>query len=200
MKNSILAAAIILLGASTTRCLAEDLEGEWKLSLPAGYEYVVTIQHLGDNEYNLRKGSLNFNGIYHLKKHNLVMARPADDRLTEFVWRLKKDGTLVLIEEPPTRKTGARYLGATLTKLEKTAPHIPSVSTQDSPATEPPSSEHALTFDYVKTKGDGAPAILRAKIPGGWLVKGQFRQGDSAGFGLTFVPDPDHAWDGTSLD
>ncbi len=34
--------------------------------------------------------------------------------------------------------------------------------------------------------------IKRAKVPGGWLVK--------AGYGLMFYPDPEHQWDGGSLD
>jgi hypothetical protein len=34
--------------------------------------------------------------------------------------------------------------------------------------------------------------IVRAKIPGGWLVV----MGPS---GLAFVPDPEHRWDGNSL-
>jgi hypothetical protein len=37
----------------------------------------------------------------------------------------------------------------------------------------------------------------RAKIPGGWLVLSQFHIGGA--HGLTFVPDPNHAWDGGSL-
>ena len=32
--------------------------------------------------------------------------------------------------------------------------------------------------------------LFRAKVPGGWLM---------AGGGMTFVPDPKHAWDGSSL-
>lgn len=78
--------------------------------------------------------------------------------------------------------------------------YLSSVNAQDSAATAPATAENTLIFRYVRTGRAGDPAIMRAKIPGGWLVKGQFRQGDSGGFGLTFVPDPDHAWDGTSLD
>jgi hypothetical protein len=40
-----------------------------------------------------------------------------------------------------------------------------------------------------------------AKIPGGWLVMIRVRNrlGEDAGVGLTFVPDPEHKWDGNSL-
>ena len=37
----------------------------------------------------------------------------------------------------------------------------------------------------------------RAKVPGGWLVIAQFKIGGS--HGLTFLPDPNHQWDGGTL-
>ena len=37
--------------------------------------------------------------------------------------------------------------------------------------------------------------ISRAKIFGGWLV----RYDITGKFSITFVPDPNHEWDGTSL-
>ena len=43
-------------------------------------------------------------------------------------------------------------------------------------------------------KGLHRTRTWRAKITGGWLVG---RPDSDAG--LTFVPDPDHAWDGNSL-
>ena len=50
--------------------------------------------------------------------------------------------------------------------------------------------------------------IERAKVPGGWLVafsegaSGAGSYGGECGFGsggLTFYPDPNHRWDGSSL-
>jgi hypothetical protein len=46
--------------------------------------------------------------------------------------------------------------------------------------------------------------VYRSKIPGGWLVetyRPAFRDGLVAanGVGLAFVPDPEHKWDGNSL-
>jgi hypothetical protein len=37
----------------------------------------------------------------------------------------------------------------------------------------------------------------RTKVPGGWLVFTVFGEGEGAG--LTFYPDPQHTWDGSSL-
>lgn len=43
----------------------------------------------------------------------------------------------------------------------------------------------------------------RSKIPGGWLVSADFDlPGEYAGQGcsITFVPDPEHKWDGGSVE
>jgi hypothetical protein len=52
-----------------------------------------------------------------------------------------------------------------------------------------------LTGDKWK---ESAPRnVSRAKIPGGWLVG--IESGNVRSWGLTFVPDPNHEWDGGSL-
>ena len=38
--------------------------------------------------------------------------------------------------------------------------------------------------------------VARAKVPGGWLITVSCPEGA----GLTFYPDPNHEWDGSSLD
>ena len=58
-----------------------------------------------------------------------------------------------------------------------------------------------MSLNWVKTgdKLDGGSVLsitVRAKIPGGWLVKPSF----GSGGGITFVPDPNHEWDGNSQD
>ena len=59
-----------------------------------------------------------------------------------------------------------------------------------------------LTFVDVKaqtTRSDGSEPVEipidRAKIPGGWLVRSSTFEGPA----MAFVPDPNHAWDGSSL-
>ena len=69
-----------------------------------------------------------------------------------------------------------------------------------------------LKLEHLKSNlefKDGSEAfnIYRAKIPGRWLVLMQNRDysiGGTSGYGwgyggATFVPDPDHVWDGSSL-
>lgn len=60
----------------------------------------------------------------------------------------------------------------------------------------------ALLWEELKSQvgigGMFSPWIIvyRAKVPGGWLVA--TRSYDSGG--VTFLPDPEHEWDGHSLD
>lgn len=52
----------------------------------------------------------------------------------------------------------------------------------------------ALTFELLPNRlstNSATFSIYRARIPGGWLVAS--RPNDS----LTFVPDPQHEWDGS---
>ena len=65
-------------------------------------------------------------------------------------------------------------------------------------------STKPLSFQSLPTLCDGekpgafSPRLIaRAKVPGGWLV------GIGANHmfsGVTFYPDPQHTWDGASLD
>jgi hypothetical protein len=41
-----------------------------------------------------------------------------------------------------------------------------------------------------------AVSIRRARVPGGWLI---FTAGQSGMSGVSFYPDPQHAWDGGSV-
>lgn len=49
-----------------------------------------------------------------------------------------------------------------------------------------------------KWVGAGYLDVYRASVPGGWLVAGV--NSDGNGCIPTFVPDPEHKWDGTSTD
>jgi hypothetical protein len=48
---------------------------------------------------------------------------------------------------------------------------------------------HQITWEYIKSI-DGPSICCRAQVPGGWLVATGLNGG-----GLTFMPDPDHAWE-----
>lgn len=55
-----------------------------------------------------------------------------------------------------------------------------------------------LKADYRTLDGkvyELRPPMRRAKIPGGWLIMA----GGNEEIGITFYPDPQHKWDGSSL-
>lgn len=63
-------------------------------------------------------------------------------------------------------------------------------------------SEDELAFETLKIGGDAKPFLVlqRARVPGGWLMASYLLATLSfKTASVTFYPDVDHAWDGTSL-
>jgi len=62
-------------------------------------------------------------------------------------------------------------------------------------------SKPTLKFEGIETLINGKThrmipwGVVRAKVPGGWLIG---LRASGAG-GVTFYPDPKHEWDGSSL-
>jgi hypothetical protein len=58
-----------------------------------------------------------------------------------------------------------------------------------------------LTFEKIEARyGKGAELnVFRARVPGGWLVMVAWAAAASGSASVTFVPDPSHRWDGSSL-
>ena len=53
-----------------------------------------------------------------------------------------------------------------------------------------------LTWERLETNLGKLGLAMRAKIAGGWFVYFAYGNGQA---GLTFFPDPNHTWDGTSI-
>jgi hypothetical protein len=70
-----------------------------------------------------------------------------------------------------------------------------SAPAEESPAPTPSSGEPpapaAPRLQWEPVDSSHVP-LLRAKVPGGWLIA------SNSGAGVTFYPDPGHEWDGTS--
>lgn len=64
------------------------------------------------------------------------------------------------------------------------------VSVEDEPV--PAAAPVQIRWETLRTSNG---SLLRAKVPGGWLLTGV-----SAGGSLTFYPDAKHEWDGKSLE
>src|SRR5436190_9075380 len=64
-------------------------------------------------------------------------------------------------------------------------------------------NKHALVWEGLPSFGIlPGSGLYRTKVSGGWLVFATIpsvRNADPTASGLTFVPDPEHKWDGTSL-
>ena len=57
-----------------------------------------------------------------------------------------------------------------------------------------------LKFEKLEYKAETRiDSIERAKVLGGWFVVVNAHYGNGGGAGLTFMPDPEHKWDGKSL-
>lgn len=88
-----------------------DLAGDWLLTLPAGYQYRVSIDSLGENRFRL-KNAVAFSGVYQLNGDVLQIVEPSDERLNVFDWQLHNVNSMTLVDE--TGASGARYVGATM--------------------------------------------------------------------------------------
>jgi hypothetical protein len=67
------------------------------------------------------------------------------------------------------------------------APEAAPVIVAPAPTDEPAAEEPRLKFEPLDA---GTYSVARARVRGGWLV--------TCGAGVTFYPDPKHAWDGAS--
>jgi hypothetical protein len=56
-----------------------------------------------------------------------------------------------------------------------------------------------VLFWQKLTSESGPRHTCRAKIPGGWLLAVREYGVDGIGAGVTFIPDPNHEWDGNSI-
>lgn len=102
------------------------LEGNWLMTLPARFEHRVELEPVGSDRYRLKETWLDprgegdnrlvFAGLYAIRDGRLVIVEPNDSRLIGFGWTIHNANTLILADQPEAGKTGADYLGATLTR------------------------------------------------------------------------------------
>jgi hypothetical protein len=91
------------------------LEGSWQMKLPAGWVQPTTIHRLRDGTFQIASRADNLSGIYEWRDGQLVVMKPADDRMTGLAWQW--DGTqLLLVGEPAGSPAGSSYMGAVLTR------------------------------------------------------------------------------------
>lgn len=99
--------------AKHDRIKASDSVGTWRLSLPAGFHYDVTLRQDDDGLLVLDadfKGTLL--GRFAFVNNQLQLVKPNDDGIDDFIWQQNDEGNFVLITD--RNRVGASYIGAVL--------------------------------------------------------------------------------------
>jgi hypothetical protein len=97
------------------------LQGEWQLTLPAGFEFTMTVEPHSEPHHYLLRGdkASNLQGLYKLEGERLEMVTPKVPRIDGLVWEFSASGGLVLVEQPEGSRPGADYRGATLKRARE---------------------------------------------------------------------------------
>jgi hypothetical protein len=111
------------------------------MTLPAGFKYQVVVRPLGGRRLSVEK-AVRFSGVYELREGRLVLVQPLGPEDAGFEWEIRGADELVLVAQPPVRKTGQNYLGATLKRLtENNEPVAPKgMRTDGGPAPRVPAA------------------------------------------------------------
>jgi hypothetical protein len=102
-----------------------------------------------------------------------------------------------IIEDPREERDCLRFkylLDIVDVKLSEIDGYYKPIDGAAAPASSPTAQSPAAPADTRFIRWESIPSNIptsRAKVPGGWLI--------STSSGLTFLPDPDHAWAGSSL-
>jgi hypothetical protein len=88
--------------------------GIWELQTTDGNTTYVTVSELRVGEYYFDAGTHPVSGVYTLQAQRVVMKKPDNPRMKEYVWRLRSDRSLVLVEETPVELSGERLIASTL--------------------------------------------------------------------------------------
>jgi hypothetical protein len=127
MRRSYLAALACLLAGTSLAGDAEpvaprrpnipELEGAWRLLLPAGFEQRVTLVRVEGDCYRLAPGGLTMSGLYRLRRDRLVKSesdptRPPGRDDGDFAWTIRSPYMIRMTDQPSG--LGSDYSGAIL--------------------------------------------------------------------------------------
>jgi hypothetical protein len=96
---------------------ASDLAGQWRVLLPEGYEYDITVTALKDGGYHLAPESLTFCGDYQLQDNHLVNTKSPDNPAGRYHWKMNSPYMFTLTKQ--TSSVGSYYTGAVLFRSRK---------------------------------------------------------------------------------
>lgn len=112
-----LTAHLLGVGACSSQPTVIDLlEGTWQMTTPDDEVVGVTVSWLQSGEYYLDAGTNPISGVYLVDGNAVVMVKPDNPRMKEFVWRRDSAHWLTLIEEPPIELSGQRLVSSDMVK------------------------------------------------------------------------------------
>ena len=187
--------------AAHDKAAATKLVGVWKVTMPKGFVFHGKLEQQPDGLLKLSDARA-FNGVYTLKDQRLEFvatglerdrnlaeqfegkfddpreAAPRNDRARNFVWNLRSDGSLLLMEED--HSSGADYVGAVLERVAAAQVPDRTSPTPTTTITSPKLVEPAMANPFVgsiieidRAKGtliidrgeqDGLPLLTRFDV------------------------------------
>lgn len=107
--------AIIMIAGCASVPERDGLEpGVWQLQTADGNIVNVMVSELRIGEYYFDAGTHPISGVYSFQVEQVVMLKPDNPRMKEYVWHLQSDGSLTLVEEAPIELSGERLISSTL--------------------------------------------------------------------------------------
>jgi len=93
-----------------------DLSGYWLMTLPVGKTVPVKLSRREDDLLHLQSKTV-LAGMYRHDGSELRVILPDDKRLTQFVWKIRDENSLLLVES--STDTGSDYTGAVMKRIDK---------------------------------------------------------------------------------
>ena len=89
-------------------------EGRWTLTALEGKQQILEIRAMESGDYYIYHPDSHLSGDYVRDGDQLIMEQPNNPRAEGFVLGIINKNHLRIIEAPPVRLTGKRYMGADL--------------------------------------------------------------------------------------
>jgi len=88
--------------------------GTWELTTADGQTTDVELSELRTGQYYIDSGTNPISGVYALESEELTMRKPDNPRMKGYVWLVRPDMSMVLVNEAPVELSGQRLVSATL--------------------------------------------------------------------------------------
>jgi hypothetical protein len=104
----------LMLGACSSVQPTGIRPGTWELMTADGQTTDVELSELRAGQYYLDSGTNPISGVYALESEELKMRQPDNPRMKGYVWLVRPDMSMVLVDEAPVELSGQRLVSSTL--------------------------------------------------------------------------------------